>query len=76
MTSVQKILLARKFRKLNWEHLKKIGIAMNRAQYFLVCDSLHFERKDLQPQQLKSLILKNSTSKYDKILSPQLNLFS
>jgi putative DNA modification/repair radical SAM protein len=76
MKSVQKILLARKFRKLNWDHLKKIGIAMNRAQYFLVCDSMHFEKRDLQPHQLKNLILKNTTSKYDKLLSPQLNLFS
>ena len=32
MRSVYKILKARKFRALNWDHLKKIGVALNRAQ--------------------------------------------
>ncbi|PQJ79152.1 putative DNA modification/repair radical SAM protein [Polaribacter porphyrae] len=75
MKSVAKILMARKYRRLNWDHLKKIGIAFNRAQYFLVCDSNLFERRDLTAAKLKGLILKNSNSKYDKLLSPQLNLF-
>ena len=75
MKSVSKILMARKYRRLNWEHLKKIGIAFNRAQYFMVCDSNLFERRDLTAAKLKALILKNSNSKYDKLLSPQLNLF-
>ena len=35
MLSVSKILKARQFRKLNWEHLKKIGVSLNRAKYFL-----------------------------------------
>ena len=75
MKSVAKILMARKFRRLNWDHLKKIGIAMNRAQYFIVCDSNQFERRDLTATKIKANILKHSTSKYDKLLSPQLNLF-
>ena len=75
MKSVAKILMARKFRRLNWDHLKKIGIALNRAQYFLICDSNQFERRDLTADKIKANILKNSNSKYDKLLSPQLNLF-
>ena len=75
MKSVDKILMARKFRRLNWDHLKKIGIALNRAQYFLICDSNQFERRDLTADKIKANILKNSNSKYDKLLSPQLNLF-
>ncbi len=75
MKSVYKIIEARKFRNLNWEHLKRMGVALNRAKYFLVCDSRDFERRDLTGPQLKSIILQNSTSKYEKILSPQLNLF-
>jgi len=76
MKSVHKIMSARRFRKLNWEHLKKIGVALNRAQYFMVCDSNQFERRDLSPERIKGLILQNSHSKYRKTLSSQLSLFN
>ncbi|GAA0872125.1 putative DNA modification/repair radical SAM protein [Gangjinia marincola] len=76
MKSVHKILGARRFRRLNWEHLKKIGVALNRAQYFMVCDSPDFERRDLTEHQIKQLILKNSTSKYAPMFNTQLQLFS
>src|SRR5690606_17592419 len=42
MKSVHKIIQARRFRKLNWEHLAKIGVALNRAKYFITCDSSHW----------------------------------
>ncbi len=73
--SVHKILNARKYRKLNWEHLKAIGIAMNRAKYFMVCNSNDWERRDLEPQRIKSMILQDSQSKYHKMYSNQLQLF-
>ena len=76
MKSVGKILNARKFRKLNWDHLKKIGIALNRAKYFLVCDSRHWERRDLQAAQIKGLILQNSQGKFRGNYSSQLSLFN
>ncbi|WP_299762650.1 putative DNA modification/repair radical SAM protein [uncultured Dokdonia sp.] len=75
MRSVHKIIQARKYRNLNWEHLKNIGIAMNRAKYFITCDSKDFETKDRTPGQLKSLIMQESTSKFRKAYSNQLNLF-
>lgn len=75
MQSVLKIINARRYRKLNWEHLKAIGISMNRAQYFLICDSTTFETKDRTAAQLKSLIMGRSTSKWRGTYSNQLNLF-
>jgi predicted DNA-binding helix-hairpin-helix protein len=72
--SAQKICAARKFRRLNSMHLKKLGIAYNRAKYFIECAG-EFELKDWQPQQLKSFILKEAASKYKPNFSPQLNLF-
>jgi len=75
MKSVYKILKARRYRKLNWEHLKAIGVSLNRAQYFLVCASNDFERRDLTAEKIKGLILQNSKSKYTSMLSNQLNLF-
>ncbi|NND88786.1 MAG: putative DNA modification/repair radical SAM protein [Flavobacteriaceae bacterium] len=76
LKSVSKIIHARRFRKLNWDHLKKIGIAFNRAQYFMVCDSPRFHSKDYTPAQLKGLILQQSTGKFRGSYSNQLNLFT
>ncbi|MEO0573123.1 MAG: putative DNA modification/repair radical SAM protein [Bacteroidota bacterium] len=76
MQSVGKILSARRFRKLNWDHLRKIGVALNRAKYFMVCDSRHWERRDLDAEKIKGLILQNSTGKFRNQYSQQLALFS
>ena len=75
LKSVNKILQARKYRRLGWDHLKKIGVALNRARYFITCDSGYFEKKDYTPEQLKFQIQKVSVSKYNKSLSNQLALF-
>ena len=75
LKSANKIIQARKFRKLNWEHLKKIGIATNRARYFITCDSRDKELRDISSENLKQIILKNSTSKFRSDLSPQLSFF-
>lgn len=75
MKSVYKILSGRRYRKLGWEHLKKMGVALNRSKYFITCSSRNFETKDYTPQQIKQRILSEGYSKYQKTLSNQLNLF-
>jgi predicted DNA-binding helix-hairpin-helix protein len=44
--SARKIVAARKFNQLTWEHLKKFGIAVNRAKNFYNVPGrkLYFER--------------------------------
>lgn len=76
MYSVSKIIKARKFRRLNWEHLKKIGLALNRAKYFIICDSPQWEKQDLQAETIKNRILQNSRGKFRKDYSAQLELFN
>ncbi len=76
MQSVAKILNARQFRRLNWEHLKRIGVAINRARYFIVCDSRHWEYRDLPAEKIKGMILQHSTSKYRSLIGSQLKLFN
>ena len=73
--SAQKIISARKFGKLNWEQLKKIGVSVNRAKYFITCKSNEFERRDLTGTNIKQFILAESQSKYIKNKPNQLNLF-
>ncbi|MEP6728546.1 MAG: putative DNA modification/repair radical SAM protein [Bacteroidota bacterium] len=74
LQSAHKIFSSRKFNKLNWDHLKKIGIAVNRAKYFITCDK-NFERKDWQSHQIRQFIVAESESKYNSNFSMQLKLF-
>lgn len=75
LLSAQKIVAARKFAGLGWEQLKKIGVAINRARYFITCKSNEFERRDLTGQNIKQFIMAQSQSKYIKNTQTQLNLF-
>ncbi|MGB5941710.1 MAG: putative DNA modification/repair radical SAM protein [Leeuwenhoekiella sp.] len=75
LKSVNKILNARKYRRLNWENLKAIDVALNRAKYFMTCDSREFETRDLSAERIKSMILQSSQSKYQKMYNSQLRLF-
>lgn len=74
--SAHKIIQARKYRKLNWEHLKKLGVALNRAQYFIRCTAKDQVRKDMPAERIKGLILQNSTGKFRSNFSTQLSLFN
>ncbi len=69
-----KILKARKFTRLNFDHLKKIGIAINRAKYF-ICAAGDFERKVYSQPQLKRIIVGEMKSKYAPNFSTQMQLF-
>lgn len=76
MGSVHKIISGRKYRNLNWEHLKKMGVALNRAQYFIICNSNDWERRDLDANKIKGMILQSQNSKYKNIHKNQLSLFN
>lgn len=72
--SANKICAARKFANLTVTHLQKIGIAYNKAKYFISSNAV-FEKKDWLPGQIKSFILSEGNSKYKPNFSPQLKLF-
>lgn len=57
VSSAIKIVKARKFRKLNWEELKRFGIALNRARYFILCERQPELPRELQPFTLREKIL-------------------
>lgn len=73
--STNKIVEARRFKKLNWEHLKALGISVSRARYFITCASRDFERKIISPLQIRQQIISKAVSKYQPNFTPQLNLF-
>lgn len=73
--SAQKIVKARQFRRLTWDNLKVLGVAINRAKYFITCNSNIFEKRDLTGTSIKQFILAESQSKYLKKVQQQLSLF-
>lgn len=72
--SALKIVAARKHAYLNYEQLKKLGIALNRAKYFIVCNN-YYPVKDFDQNRLRSEILRFGQSKYRNNFSNQLSLF-
>ncbi|OAQ41909.1 radical SAM protein [Pedobacter psychrophilus] len=75
LKSAWKIIGGRKFSKLNAEHLKKMGVALNRAKHFIVFGNSLQNIQTLHHQYLKEIILKTVNSKYEKHYQPQLALF-
>lgn len=71
----KKIVAARKFKKLDPDDLKKMGIAYNRAKYFLGVSNPFSVHKDYTAIQIKERILNLQNSKYKNDFSPQLTLF-
>lgn len=73
--SAQKIVAARKFSRLGWENLRKLGISLNRARYFIVCKDPSLETKDYSPETLRHLVLASGKSKFSNLWGVQTSLF-
>lgn len=72
--SVQLILMARKHNRLNSSHLKKMGVVMKRAQFFITCNELRSQNvQDLKPEIVRQLLLNKKSLGSDA--SVQLKLF-
>jgi putative DNA modification/repair radical SAM protein len=70
--SAQKIVQARRFGRLRYEHLKKIGVVLKRAKYFILCADKDFLNIGWKPEAVKAQIL-HADPKRRK--SAQLSLF-
>jgi len=80
---VKKIMSARRYSSINFQMLKKMGIVLKRAQYFITCNgkmmfNLQIEEKfilnrlaDVENEDSRRIETKESNANYD-----QLNLFS
>ncbi|MFJ1473627.1 putative DNA modification/repair radical SAM protein [Capnocytophaga cynodegmi] len=73
--SARKIINARRFQIIGIEHLKKMGVAVNRAKFFIDFQTTNPFLKHLDKISLRQIILKDSQSKYRKDFSQQLSLF-
>lgn len=74
--SAHKIVHARRFQNLTMEHLKKIGISVNRARYFISVSNENSHLKFLNALNLKEIILTDMKSKFEKPFSNQTSLLN
>jgi putative DNA modification/repair radical SAM protein len=71
--SAKRIIKARRFNALNFDHLKKMGVVLKRARYFVTCSGKHIDSFDLDPAVIRGKLIQPSGIKTD---SEQLMLFS
>lgn len=55
--SAKKIVQARRFGQLRYEHLKKIGVVLKRAKYFIICGDRDFINLGWNPEDIRKQIL-------------------
>lgn len=74
--SALKIIKARKFGKLREYQVKKMGIAFNRARFFMRCEDTPYQMGYMAMPYVKAKILSEGNSKYKQLQAPnQLSLF-
>lgn len=81
--SAMRILQARKFSSLDFEDLKKLGIVVKRAQYFITCKGKHYGLKSMNEQLIRRKIIDKipvndgaiQISMFDKLPSSQVGGF-
>lgn len=73
--SVNKILMARKFQRLRAEHVRKLGVAWNRAKYFVEFGGNQHITKLIDHSNLRQIITSGMSSKWSNPFSQQLSLF-
>jgi len=72
--SVQLIIMARKHNRLNSSHLRKMGVVMKRAQYFITCNELAVRNvQDLKPEIVRQILLHKTSVGSDNAI--QLKMF-
>lgn len=69
--SAKKIVSARRFQRLTLEHLKKMGVAVKRALYFITCPGTDSALTALQPSAIRQAIIATDRP----VSSSQLSLF-
>lgn len=62
--SVRKIASARRVRSLDFDDLKKLGVVLKRAQYFITCKGKYYGSVSFNDQLIKETLINNVNSKF------------
>lgn len=73
--SAKKIVSARRFTHLTFDHLHKIGVVLKRAKYFITCSGRSLEQKDYAEEIIRRKIIFGENSYRSALVKQQLDLF-
>ena len=71
VTSAKRIVMTRKYSTIRYEHLKKLGIVIKRAKYFIVVNGEFLGFKKENPE-----LLRNALMEKEKMVTEQLRVFN
>ena len=71
VTSAKRIVMTRKYSTIRYEHLKKLGIVIKRAKYFITVNGEFLGFKKENPE-----LIRNALIEKEKMLVEQLKLFN
>ena len=71
VTSAKRIVMTRKYSTIRYEHLKKLGIVIKRAKYFITVNGEFLGFKQENPE-----LIRNALIEKKKMVSQQLKLFN
>ncbi|EFG29209.1 putative DNA modification/repair radical SAM protein [Fusobacterium periodonticum] len=71
VTSAKRIVMTRKYSTIRYEHLKKLGIVIKRAKYFITINGEFLGFKKENPE-----LLRNTLMEKEKMVTEQLRLFN
>ena len=71
VTSAKRIVMTRKYSTIRYEHLKKLGIVIKRAKYFIVVNGEFLGFKKENPE-----LIRNALMEKEKMVAEQLKLFN
>ena len=71
VTSAKRIVMSRKYSTIRYEHLKKLGIVIKRAKYFIIVNGEFLGFKNENPD-----LVRNALMEKEKMVTEQLRLFN
>ena len=71
VTSAKRIVMSRKYSTIRYEHLKKLGIVIKRAKYFITVNGEFLGFKKENPE-----LIRNALMEKEKMVAEQLKLFN
>ncbi|MCF0148351.1 MAG: putative DNA modification/repair radical SAM protein [Clostridium sp.] len=73
--SAKKIIIARKVHSLSFEDLKKIGVVLKRAKYFITCRGKYYGNVSFNDENIRTRLLYMDKPKIDAENSEQISFF-
>ena len=72
----KKIMSSRRIGPLHFDDLKKLGIVLKRAQYFITCNTKYYGQVDLDETKIRNILVPSHHLALESLPYEQLNLFS